>query len=145
LKQEDVFANYKDLYEFTSKTTNDHIEFYKNKTNMSINDMFVLWKKLSYQAETFDNHDWTQNWKNWHENMPGFIWHKYEAKFLIQWYLTDVLETLITKLIRDFELKETSKQTELQKENVSELIKREVGRQIKLELSKQKRSTNNIS
>lgn len=139
MQQEDIFVNYQSLYELISKITDEHIEFYKNKTNISINDMFELWKKLSNQAETFDKHDWTQNWKNWHKNMPGFIGHKYEAKFLIQLYLTDVLETLITKLVRDNELKEDRKQSESQKENVSELIKKEIKRQIRLELSRLKK------
>lgn len=102
--------------------------------------MFKLWKKLSNQAEAFDERDWTQNWKNWHNNTPGFIGHKYEAKFLIQWYLTDVLEILITALIRDLELKQTGEKPEPQKENVSELIKQEIRRQTRMELSKQKKN-----
>lgn len=139
LKQEDVFANYQSLYEFTSKIADEHIEFYKNKQSISMNELFDLWKKLSKQAESFDKHDWTQNWRNWHKNMPGFIGHKYEAKFLIQWYLTDVLETLVTKLVRDFELNESRGQPESQKDNVSEQIKQEIRRQIMMELSKQKK------
>lgn len=139
MQKDDIFTNYKSLYEFTSKITDDHIEFYKNRQTIPMNKLFDLWKTLSNQAEAFDNHDWTQNWKNWHKNMPGFIGHKYEAKFLIQWYLTDVLETLITKLIKDLELKQTAEQSEPQKENVSEIIKKEVKRQIILELSKLKK------
>lgn len=76
--------------------------------------------------------------------MPGFIGHKYEAKFLIQWYLTDVLEALITKLIKDFgDLQKTKDKPESQKEDTSEMIKREIKRQIRLELSKQKKKSKN--
>ncbi len=30
-KDDDIFENYKDLYELTKKTVDDHIEFYKTK------------------------------------------------------------------------------------------------------------------
>lgn len=139
---QDVFTNFQSLNELTTKTTDDHIAFYKNKQNLSISDLFDLWKKLSCQAETFDKHDWTQNWKNWHKNMPGFIGHKYEAKFLIQWYLSDVLEELITKLIRDFADLEETEKTGSKNDDISEMIKREVKHQIKVELSKQKKIMN---
>jgi len=134
------YTNYKSLYEFTSKITDDHIEFYKNKQTIPMNKLFDLWKNLSSQAETFDKYDWTQNWKNWHKNMPGFIGHKYEAKFLIQWYLTDVLETLIFRIAEFGDFKKTKKRAEPIPENISKLIKQEIRSQIKSEFAKKKKS-----
>lgn len=138
---QDVFTNFQSLYDLTNKTTDDHISFYKNKQDLSISELFDLWKNISYQAETFDKHDWTQNWKNWHKNMPGFIGHKYEAKFLIQWYLTEVLETLVMRLVRDFSgLTNTSQKPGSSNDDISEMIKQEVRRQIRMELSKLKQN-----
>jgi len=142
MQKDDVFANYKSLYELTSKTADDHIEFYKNKQTIPMSELFDLWKKLTNQAEKFDEHDWTQTWHNWHKNIQAFEGHKYEAKFLIQNYLTEVLETLVIRLIREFsDLAKTKQKLEPPVNDMSELIKREIRRQIKLELSKQKNKT----
>lgn len=135
----DVFSECKSLFELTNKTADDHIAFYKNKQTMSTSELFDIWKNLSNQAETFDKHDWTQNWINWHKNMPGFIGHKYEAKFLIQWFLTDVLETLVSRLVRDY-ADLTKQKTEPESEGIPELIRQEIRRQIRLELSKNKKN-----
>lgn len=138
----DIFESYKDLYELTSKTADEHIEFYKKKESIQITDLFDIWKKLSNQAEHFNKYDWTQNWHNWHKNIQAFEGHKYEAKFLIQNYLTEILETLVIRLVREFsDLAKMKEKTESVDDDISELIKREVRRQIKLELSKQKKKS----
>lgn len=146
MQKDDIFANYKSLYELTSKTADNHIAFYRNKETQSINDLFDIWKKLSDQAENFDKHDWTQNWHNWNKNFQAFQGHKYEAKFLIQWYLTEVLEELIKKLMKYYgdsiaSIQENKKHQKNTSDDISELIKQEVKRQIKLELSKQKKKS----
>ena len=146
-KDEDIFENYKDLYELTKKTVDEHIEFYKNKESLSKSDLFEIWRKLSKQAENFDKRNWTENWHNWHKNIQAFEGHKYEAKFLIQHYLTDVLEELIAKLIKNLEstteLVQEKTQHQNPPDNLSELIKQEVKRQLTLELAKQKRKSKN--
>lgn len=142
MQKDDIFADYKSLYDLTSKTADAHIEFYKNKETIPITNLFELWKKLSNQAENFNKHDWTQNWHNWHKNIQAFEGHKYEAKFLIQNYLTEVLETLVVKLVREFsDLAKTREKPESPTQDISELIKQEVRRQIHLESSKQKRKS----
>jgi len=154
-KDEGVFEKYKDLYELTKKTVDEHIDFYRMKDSLSIIELFEIWKKLSRQSEKFDKKDWTENWYNWHKNMHAFEKPKYEAKFLIQHYLTDVLEELIAKLIKKFEnsLNPSDERIKNQKNesaDLVELIKHEVRHQITLGLAKQKRkqmdnldSTNN--
>jgi hypothetical protein len=143
-KDDDIFEKYKDLYELTKKTVDEHIEFYKMKESLSVGELFEIWKKLSRQSENFDKRDWTENWHNWHKNMHAFEGHKYEAKFLIQHYLTEILEELIAKLIKKFanSLESTEEKTKNQKNenaNLADLIKQEVRHQITLELAKQKR------
>ena len=140
---EDVFENYKDLYDLTKKTVDEHIEFYKNKESLSITELFGIWKKLSQQAENFDKRNWTENWHNWDKNFHAFEKHKLEGKFMIQHYLTDVLEELISKLIKNFEntilLINEKKKPQNETNAISELIRQEVKRQIKSELTKKKR------
>ncbi len=102
-KDNDTFENYKDLYELTRKTVDEHIEFYKNKESLSKSELFEIWRKLSLQSENFDKRNWTENWHNWDKNFNAFEKHKFEAKFLIQHYLTDVLEELIAKSIKNLE------------------------------------------
>jgi len=141
MQKDDIFANYKSLYELTSKTADDHIAFYKNKQTIPMSELFDLWKKLTNQAERFDEHDWTQTWHNWHKNIQAFEGHKYEAKFLIQHFLTDVLETLVIRLVREFsDLAKTREKPEPRNEDISEMIRQEVKHQIKLELTRQKKS-----
>ncbi len=145
-KDDNIFENYKDLYELTRKTVDEHIEFYKNKKSLSITELFGIWKKLSQQAENFDKRNWTENWHNWDKNFHVFEKHKFEARFLIQHYLTDVLEELIAKLIKNLEntVELVREKTQHQPTgNLSELIKHEVKRQISLELAKQKRKSKN--
>ncbi|MFY9301286.1 MAG: hypothetical protein WAO91_08875 [Candidatus Nitrosotenuis sp.] len=144
MQKNDIFVNYKSLYDLTSKTADAHIEFYKNKETIPVNSLFDIWKELSNQAENFDKHDWTQNWHNWHKNIQAFEGHKYEAKFLIQNYLTDVLKELITRLIKKFETMPETRVKHQPIGNLSDLIKQEVKRQISLELAKQKRKTKKI-
>lgn len=52
MQKDDIFANYKSLYELTSKTADDHIAFYKIKKTMSTSELFNIWKNLSDQAKT---------------------------------------------------------------------------------------------
>lgn len=140
MQREDIFENCKDLNALTNKTADEHIAFYKNKENLTENELFGIWKRLSRQAENFDKMDWTENWHNWSKNMPAFIGNKYEAKFLIQNYLTDVLEELVTRLVRDFKdatkLVQKTEQRSDYANNLSGLIKQEIKRQVKLELSR---------
>src|SRR5690242_13467927 len=98
-----MFEEYKDLHELTRKTVDENIEFYKKKKSLSTEDLFIIWKKLSQQAENFDKKDWAVNWNNWSKNFHAFEKHKFEAKFLIQNYLTNVLEELVGRLIEKFE------------------------------------------
>ena len=139
----DIFENYKDLYELTKKTVDEHIEFYKNKESLSKSELFEIWRKLSGQSENFDKRDWTENWHNWDKNLHAFEKHKFEARFLIQHYLTDVLEELIAKLIKNLESTTELVQKKTQHQNstddLSELIKQEVKRQLASELAKKKR------
>jgi hypothetical protein len=44
-----MFEEYKDLYKLTSKTVDDHIEFYKKKESLPMGNLFDLWRKLSQQ------------------------------------------------------------------------------------------------
>ena len=141
-KDDDIFENYKDLYELTKKIVDDHMEFYKNKESLSKSDLFEIWRKLSRQSGNFDKRDWTENWHNWDKNLHAFEKHKFEARFLIQDYLTDVLEELIAKLIKNLEnvtelVQKNTHQSPT--DNLSELIKQEVKRQLASELSKKKR------
>lgn len=142
--KDSIFEEYEDLYKLTSKTVDKHIEFYKKKETISEGELFTIWKKLSQQTENFDKRNWTENWYNWHKNLQAFEKHKFEAKFLIQHYLTDVLEELIVRLVQKFEksveLIDNNKKQSTDVE-LSEMIKREIKYQIKLELSKQKRKT----
>jgi|CXWL01.1.fsa_nt_gi hypothetical protein len=145
-KDEDLFENYKDLYELTRKTVDEHIEFYKNKESLSTTKLFEIWRILSKQSENFDKRNWTENWHNWDKNFHAFEKHKFEARFLIQHYLTDVLEELIAKLIKNLEntIGLVREKTQHQPtDNLSELIKQEVKRQLALELAKQKRKSKN--
>lgn len=142
-----MFEEYQDLYELTRKTADDHIEFYKKKETLSEGDLFAIWKKLSQQASSFDEKDWTVNWYNWHKNIQGFERHKYEAKFLIQHYLTDVLEELISRIFEKYgkyvEMIDARAKPsqEISPGNLSSLIREEVRRQVKEELASQKRKT----
>jgi hypothetical protein len=144
-KDGDIFENYKDLYELTKKTVDDHIEFYKNKESLSKSNLFEIWRKLSIQSENFDKRDWAKNWHNWDKNFHAFEKHKFEARFLIHHYLTDVLEELIAKLIKNLEntmeLVQEKTQHQNPVDNLSELVKQEVKRQLALELAKQKRKS----
>jgi hypothetical protein len=145
-KDNDTFENYKDLYELTRKTVDEHIEFYKNKESLSKSELFEIWRKLSRQSENFDKRNWTENWHNWDKHFHAFEKHKFEARFLIQHYLTDVLEELIAKLIKNLEntVELVQKKTQHQPtDNLSELIKQEVKRQLASELAKQKRKSKN--
>lgn len=140
-----MFEEYKDLYKFTSKTADDHIEFYKTKESLSMSDLFALWKKLSQQAEAFNDHDWTSGWTNWHKNYQGFERHKMEAKFLIQSYLTNVLVELLDRIMKMFgkylEKEESKKPPEETHDGLSDLIKQEVQRQVREEIASGKRKT----
>jgi len=141
-----MFEEYKDLYELTRKTVDDHIEFYKKKESLSSTELFAIWKKLSQQAKDFDDHDWSANWTNWHKNLQGFERHKFEAKFLIQNYLTHVLEELITRIMTIFEkyLESADKKKqskEIPDNKLSDLIRQEVKQQVKEELTNRKRKT----
>lgn len=145
MSKEDVFENYKDLNDLTKKTADEHIEFYKNKESLSITELFEVWKKLSKQAENFDERNWTENWHNWEKHYHAFEKHKLEGKYMIQHYLTNVLEELIAKLIKNFEsdISMIKEKTKPQKEtnDISELIRQEVKHQIKLQLNKKKRKS----
>ncbi|MGI0086795.1 MAG: hypothetical protein ACREBI_02395 [Nitrosotalea sp.] len=139
-----MFEEYKDLYELTRKTVDEHIEFYKKKESLPVEDLFTVWKKLSQQAANFDKKDWTENWHNWHKNLHAFEKHKFEARFLIQNYLTDVLEELIGRIMRILEkYLESEDRRKLPEETpesrLSDLIRQEVKRQVKEELANQKR------
>lgn len=142
-----MFEEYKDLYELTRKTVDEHIEFYNKKESLSEGELFAIWKKLSQQAENFDKKDWTVNWYNWHKNLQGFERHKYEAKFLIQHFLTEVLEELIRKLVERYgkyiELIDarTKPPQEISTGDLSHLIRLEVKQQVKKALASQKRKT----
>jgi len=137
-----IFEEYEDLYKLTKKTVDEHIEFYKKKESIPIQDLFAIWKKLSQQAENFDKRLWIENWHNWDKNMQAFERHKFEAKFLIQHYLTDVLEELASKLLTKYE--ESLRKAERTErpsltEDISLLVKKEVKRQIQQELKKKKK------
>ncbi len=139
-----IFEEYADLYKLTNKTADAHIEFYKKKESIPIEDLFAIWKKLSLQAENFDNRQWIENWPNWSKNMQGFERHKFEAKFLIQHYLTDVLEELLGKLVERYEnsmkiVEQRKSEKPILNEDISELVKKEVKRLVKQELKKKKK------
>ena len=139
-----IFEEYEDLYKLTGKTADEHIEFYKKKESMSEEDLFTVWKKLSQQTENFDKRNWTENWHNWHKNLHAFEKHQFETKFLIQHYLTDVLEELISRLVQKYEKSVKSSERNanlLPHTELSQIIKKEVRRQIKQELSNQKQKT----
>ncbi len=141
-----MFEEYKDLYQLTSKTVDDHIEFYKKKESLPTQELFALWKKLSEQTANFDKNDWASSWRNWHENIHAFESHKFEAKFLIQNYLTVVLEELIGRIMGTLgKYLEPAEGTKPSKETLddelSQLIKKELRRQVKEELASQKLRT----
>ena len=140
--KDSIFEEYEDLYKLTSKTVDAHIEFYKKKETISEGELFTIWNKLSQQAENFDKRNWTENWYNWHKNLQAFEKHKFEVKFLIQHFLTDVLEQLIVKIIHKYEKSLKLIDNGVKQSSVvelSEMIKKEIKRQIKQELSNQKR------
>jgi len=141
-----IFEESEDLYKLTRKTVDEHIDFYKKKESLSEKDLFAIWRKLSQQAEHFDEKDWTENWYNWHKNFHAFEKHKLEAKFLIQNYLTDVLEELISRLIQNFEkyvkiTDEPKKSPQMLDANLSNFIITEIKRRIKQEFANQKHKT----
>lgn len=140
-----MFEEYKDLYKLTSKTVDDHIEFYKTNESLSRGDLFNLWRKLSGQAENFDKKDWSESWNPNNKNFHAFESHKFQAKYLIQGFLTHVLEELIRRLINDYtkcvELTKSLKPAQINDNNLSELIRSEVKRQVKEEFANQKRKT----
>lgn len=41
-----MFEEYADLFKFTSKTADDHIEFYKKKESLSVSDLFAIFQIL---------------------------------------------------------------------------------------------------
>lgn len=122
-----IFKEFPDLYKLTSKTADNHIAFYKNKDKVPTEELFNLWKNLTMQADEFDNVDWTENWYNWDKNFQAFEKHKLEAKYLIQSFLTHVLEELLERIIKKIEVvKLTPKKEESEEqisENMSNLIK----------------------
>lgn len=140
-----MFEEYKDLYKLTSKTVDDHIEFYKKKETLPIGDLFDLWRKLSGQAENFDKRGWFESWNPNNKNFHAFESHKFEAKYLIQCFLTAVLEELIRRVVKDYaesiELAKSLKPVQISDNNLSDLIRNEVKRQVKEELGNQKRKT----
>jgi len=140
-----MFEEYKDLYKLTSKTVDDHIEFYKKKESLPMGELFNLWKKLSQQAENFDKRNWFESWNPNNKNFHAFESHKFEAKYLIQGFLTHVLEELIRRLVDDYtkciELTKSLKPAQINDSNLSELIRNEVKRQVREELAKQKQKT----
>ena len=142
-----VFEEYEDLYKLTSKTADAHIEFYKNKEFLSYDELFTTWKRLSQQAEHFSDRDWTENWHNWEKNYHAFEKHQVEARFLIQDYLTDVLEEMIRRLIRTCEeytklATKEEESTQISNKEISDLIKKEVKRIVKQELKSQMQRKN---
>lgn len=140
-----IFDEYEDLYKLTSNIADEHIEFYKTKNSKSTDELFKLWRRLSAMADNFDKRQWTENWHNWHKNYQGFERHKLEGKFLIQHFLTDVLEELLAKTIHNFSegieayASKVEREKPTQNDSLSELIKNEVKRQITLELANQKK------
>jgi hypothetical protein len=142
-----MFEEYKDLYELTRKTVDDHIEFYKKKKSLPVEDLLAIWKKLSQQAANFDEKDWTVNWHNWGKNLHAFEKHKFEAKFLIQNYLTNVLEELVNRLVEKFQkhvklvAESTKSPQEIPDDKISHMVRNEVKLQVKEELANQKRKT----
>lgn len=141
-----MFEEYKDLYKLTSKTVDDHIEFYKTTASLSEESLFDLWKKLSDQAENFDKRNWMESWNPNNKNFHAFESHKFEAKFLIQNFLTDVLEELIHRLAEKFEkcvklIENEAKSSQITDRNLSVFIRNEVKQQIKKELANQNRKT----
>jgi len=141
----EIFDEYEDLYKLTSKIADEHIEFYKTKDSKSTDELFKLWRRLSAMADNFDKRQWTENWHNWHKNYQGFERHKLEGKFLIQHFLTGVLEELLSKTIHNFSegieayANKAERKKPVQNESLVKLIKNEVQRQVKLELASQKK------
>ena len=137
-----IFEEYADLFKLTNKTADAHIEFYKKKKSISMEDLFEIWKKLSLQAANFDKRQWIENWPNWHKNLQGFERHKFEAKFLIQHYLTDVLEELVGRTVTKYEESSIKVEKTVKPyltEDISDLVKKEVKRVVKQELKKKKK------
>ena len=138
-----MFDEYKDLYSLTSKTVDDHIEFYKTRKSLSMTDLFNLWKKLSNQAENFDKKDWFETWNPKNKNFHAFDSSRFEAKYLIQGFLTVVLEELIHRLVDDYtkciELAKNQKPAQVYDGSITDLIRNEVKRQVREELVNQKR------
>ena len=134
-----IFEEYADLYKLTNKTADAHIEFYKKKEAIPMEDLITIWKKLSLQADNFDKRLWIENWHNWHKNLHAFERHKFEAKFLIQHYLSDVLEELTSKLLTKYEESLRKSERTEPHEGISEFVKKEVKRQVKQELKKKKK------
>jgi len=137
-----MFEEYKDLHNLTSKTVDDHIEFYKIKESLSEEVLFGLWQKLSDQAENFDKRNWFESWNHNNKNFHAFDSLKFQAKYLIQGFLTDVLEELIRRLVKNYSkcvelAKESRKSPQIPNYDFSVLIRDEVKRQIK-ELTNQK-------
>jgi len=136
-----IFEEYADLYKLTAKTADEHIAFYKKKESLSMEYLFDVWHKLSLQALYFDDRLWIENWHNWAKNMQAFEGHKFEAKFLIQHYLTDVLDELVSRLITEYVKPALLKvKKSANKDEISELVKDEVTRQVKEALKKKKKT-----
>jgi hypothetical protein len=119
-----IFDEYPDLYKLTNRVVDEHIEFYRKKESVSVEELFKLWRRLSEMSTTFDKRDWTENWHNWHKNIHAFEKHQFEAKYLIENYLIEVLEELVAKLVRKFETDTKLIMEKAEKKSVKNCMKR---------------------
>ncbi len=98
-KKDPVFEPYKDLSELTSKTLDEHVEFYKTRKTKTDEELLEIYKKLSVQSEKFDKLDWIDTW---HNRDISKHWHVFqnccnEARFFIENYLRVVLEEMLIR------------------------------------------------
>lgn len=164
-KKHPIFEEYEDLFKLTSKTADNHIAFYKNRKKISSEDLYALYTKISTQSKKFEKNQWL-NWINqktgkiWYKDLQGFESHVFEAEYLIENFLTDILEEMLVRASDSLEkaallvekatkaaekaVKEEEKKPEINEEFFEKLtkeIKKSVKQEITSQLSKTRKKT----
>lgn len=141
---EAAFDGCTELFKVIEKTLDESIKFRKHKDSFSNDDLFSIWRRLSSQSIFFDFIEWNEAWQ-WRENLSEFERHKFRGKYLIQDYLTEVLDELVKRLVNTFKesikilRQEAAQAGRNHREDLSVLVRKEVRRQLKQELTKQNR------
>ena len=135
--------------EYHNEIWDEFIKFVGTKDNsMTITEMLDLSARLDKEFEEFDERNWVYmpGWKRSNSYYDQFEKIKTHTELGIKYYKSEVLEVLVTKLLK--KLNETTKKeiqlleekiAESENADITELIKKEVAKQVKTALSKKTR------